>query len=58
MWARWFKGATISEDGLKEWLNGKVAKYQRVSRLVFKDDFPRNALGKVLKKELREAYGK
>jgi len=53
-----YKGATISEDGLKEWLNGKVAKYQRVSGLVFKDDFPRNALGKVLKKELREAYGK
>jgi len=53
-----YKGATISEDGLKEWLNGKVAKYQRVYELVFKDDFPRNALGKVLKKELREAYGK
>ena len=53
-----YKGATISEDDLKAWLNGKVAKYQRVSGLVFKDDFPRNALGKVLKKELREAYGK
>ena len=53
-----YKGAMISEDELKAWLNGKVAKYQRVSGLVFKDDFPRNALGKVLKKELREAYGK
>ena len=52
-----YKGTTISEDELKEWLNGKVAKYQRVSGLVFMNDFPRNALGKVLKKELREAYG-
>jgi acyl-CoA synthetase (AMP-forming)/AMP-acid ligase II len=53
-----YKGATISEEGLKEWLNGKVAKYQRVSGLIFKDDFPRNALGKVLKKELRQEHAK
>ncbi len=52
------KNATIEQDALKTWLNGKVAKYQRVSDLVYRDDFPRNALGKVLKKELREEYGK
>ena len=39
-----------------EWLNSRVAKYQRVFGVIFRDDFPRNALGKVLKKELREEY--
>ncbi len=53
-----YEGAIVTEDELKEWLNGKVAKYQRVSGLVCIDDFPRNALGKVLKKELREEYAK
>jgi len=53
-----YEGATVSEDELKDWLNGKVAKYQRVSGFVCVDDFPRNALGKVLKKELREEYAK
>jgi acyl-CoA synthetase (AMP-forming)/AMP-acid ligase II len=51
-----YEGAKVSEDELKDWLNEKVAKYQRVSGLVFVDEFPRNALGKVLKKELREEY--
>ncbi len=48
--------AMISEGELKQWLNDKVAKYQQVFALRFKDAFPRNALGKVLKKELREEY--
>ena len=48
--------STITEDELKQWLNAKVAKYQRVYDLLFTDAFPRNALGKVLKKELRENH--
>jgi acyl-CoA synthetase (AMP-forming)/AMP-acid ligase II len=51
-----YKGAKVSEADLKQWLNGKVAKYQRVSGLVCVEDFPRNAMGKVLKKELRKEY--
>ena len=40
-------------------LNPKLAKYQRISRLEFREtDFPRNALGKVLKRDLREPYWK
>jgi len=53
-----YKGAKISNTDLKEWLNGQIAKYQRVSGLICVDDFPRNAMGKVLKKELREEYAK
>lgn len=53
-----YEGATITEAELQKWLNDKVAKFQRVSRLILAESFPRNALGKVLKKELRAAYGK
>lgn len=47
-----------SETELLTWLNPKLAKFQRVSGIVFRDDFPRNALGKVLKRELRNPYWK
>ncbi len=53
------EGSSASEDEVMEWVNSKLAKYQRVSMVQFRDtDFPRNALGKVLKRELREAYQK
>jgi acyl-CoA synthetase (AMP-forming)/AMP-acid ligase II len=50
--------ASPSEAELLTWLNPKLAKFQRVSGIVFRDDFPRNALGKVLKRELRNPYWK
>ena len=53
-----YEDASVSEEELQNWLNDRVAKYQRVSGLVFMDEFPRNALGKVLKKELREEYSR
>jgi acyl-CoA synthetase (AMP-forming)/AMP-acid ligase II len=50
-------GAATTEDGLKEWANSRLAKHQRVNAVEFRDeDFPRNALGKVLKRELRQPY--
>jgi acyl-CoA synthetase (AMP-forming)/AMP-acid ligase II len=39
-----------------QWSNEKLAKTQRIIGAEFMDDFPRNALGKVLKRELREPY--
>jgi len=39
-----------------EWANARLAKTQRLSRVEFRTDFPRNALGKVLKRELRAPY--
>ncbi len=51
------EGAAVSETELLDWVNPKLAKYQRLRKIVFREeDFPRNALGKVLKRELREAY--
>jgi len=51
------EGAAVSEAELLDWVNPKLAKYQRLRKIVFREeDFPRNALGKVLKRELREAY--
>ena len=50
-------GATRDPGALRGWINERVGKHQRVARVVFRDGFPRNALGKVLKKELRAEYG-
>jgi acyl-CoA synthetase (AMP-forming)/AMP-acid ligase II len=49
-------GATASADALREWLNAEVGKTQRLADLVCIEEMPRNAIGKVLKRELRESY--
>jgi long-chain acyl-CoA synthetase len=50
-------GAAATEDDLKAWANGRLAKHQRVNAVELRDeDFPRNALGKVLKRQLRLPY--
>ena len=38
------------------WLNDRVGKTQRLTDLRFIDELPRSAIGKVLKRELRDAY--
>jgi acyl-CoA synthetase (AMP-forming)/AMP-acid ligase II len=38
------------------WANERLARHQRLAAVEFRDDFPRNALGKVLKRILREPY--
>ena len=38
------------------WANQRLGKTQRLTAVELRDDFPRNALGKVLKKQLREPY--
>ncbi|TVT70733.1 MAG: AMP-binding protein [Denitromonas halophila] len=50
-------GQHIDAEVLREWTNSRVgARYQRLSTLGFLDQFPRNAAGKILKRELREPY--
>jgi long-chain acyl-CoA synthetase len=48
-------GVTMDVEELRTWANERLAKYQRVSRVELRTDFPRNALGKVQKRELRLA---
>jgi acyl-CoA synthetase (AMP-forming)/AMP-acid ligase II len=47
-------GAAIDAVGLKAWTNSRVGKTQRLSDLVLVDALPRSAIGKVLKRELRD----
>jgi len=50
-------GSVVPEDALRDWINARVAaQYQRVERVVRCDDFPRNAAGKTLKRELRAPF--
>jgi len=49
-------GASTTPEELAAWANARLGKYQRVARVEFRDEFPRNALGKVLKRELRALY--
>ena len=39
-----------------QWLNERVGKTQRIARLDLVDELPRSAIGKVLKKDLRERH--
>lgn len=41
---------------LREWLNARVGKIQRVADLRLVDQLPRSEIGKVLKRQLREQY--
>jgi long-chain acyl-CoA synthetase len=41
---------------LREWANLRLAAPQRLHAVELRDEFPRNALGKVLKRILREPY--
>ena len=50
-------GVSVSADDLRIWINDRVAaRYQRVSAVRIVENFPRNAAGKILKRELRDPY--
>jgi acyl-CoA synthetase (AMP-forming)/AMP-acid ligase II len=50
-------GAEVTAEALRDWINERVAaRYQRVSEVAILAEFPRNAAGKILKRELREPY--
>jgi long-chain acyl-CoA synthetase len=49
-------GRTLGADELKAWLNGRVGKTQRLADLQIVEALPRSHIGKVLKRELRDAY--
>ena len=44
--------ADVSEDDLKGWVKENLARYKVPREIRFLDELPRNATGKVLKKDL------
>lgn len=51
------KGKKISKDEVMEHCRSRLASFKRPRSVIFIDTLPRNAMGKVLRKELREKYG-
>jgi len=49
-------GAEVSEDELKDHVKRNLARYKVPREVVFMDEIPRNATGKVLKRELAEQH--
>jgi acyl-CoA synthetase (AMP-forming)/AMP-acid ligase II len=50
-------GASATAEELREWVNARVGKTQRLSDLRLLDALPRSHIGKVMKRELRDGYG-
>ncbi|MBO9515788.1 MAG: acyl--CoA ligase [Variovorax sp.] len=48
------EGDATDEEALLQWANAQLGKTQRLARLRFIDELPRSAIGKILKRELRE----
>ena len=49
-------GETPDTEAIRDWANERLAKHQRLAGVELREEFPRNALGKVLKRLLREPY--
>lgn len=46
----------IDSEALRQWVNARLGKTQRISTLHLVDELPRSAIGKVLKTALRERH--
>ena len=51
-------GAVAAPDEVLAWFNQRAGKTQRLADLRFVDELPRSAIGKVLKRDLRDHYVK
>ena len=47
----------VDEDELIQYCNERLSSFKRPRSVVFIDELPRNVMGKVLKRDLREQYG-
>ncbi|OFT29891.1 hypothetical protein HMPREF3170_05720 [Corynebacterium sp. HMSC08D02] len=45
-------GATLSREEIMEWVAERVAGYKKIREVTFTDHIPRNAAGKILRREL------
>ena len=51
------EGADPSPEELIAYFDGKIASWQKPDAVVFTDTLPRNATGKILKRNLRDEFG-
>ena len=49
-------GARVDPEALRAWANARVGKTQRIAFLEIVDELPRSAIGKILKRELRDRF--
>lgn len=49
-------GATATAEELRQWLNAKVGKTQRLTYATIVESLPRSSIGKVLKRQLRDEF--
>ncbi len=50
-------GRTATAEEIRAWANERLGKTQRLASVEIREALPRSAIGKVLKRELREGYG-
>jgi acyl-CoA synthetase (AMP-forming)/AMP-acid ligase II len=50
-------GAAVTEDDVVAACRASLAGYKKPKRVLFVDELPRNASGKILKRQLRERFG-
>ena len=48
--------ATVDSDGLLEWCRDRLASYKVPIEIVFRNDLPRNATGKIVKSQLKSSH--
>ena len=51
------QGETATPEEIMEYCRANLASFKRPRTVVFTDELPRNPMGKILKKQLREEYG-
>ncbi len=51
------EGQSATEDEIIEYCRTALASYKRPRKIAFTDELPRNQMGKVLKRVLRDQYG-
>jgi acyl-CoA synthetase (AMP-forming)/AMP-acid ligase II len=51
-------GRVLTAEGVIDWCHQRLASFKKPDRVVFVSELPRNPLGKVLRRELREQFVK
>jgi acyl-CoA synthetase (AMP-forming)/AMP-acid ligase II len=50
------KDTNENPESILDWVNARLGKGQRISRVEFRSELPKSSIGKILKKELRRPY--